>query len=153
MWFLEVKQAHALYYPDIDSLLSRYQVPVWLVCHPWYLVKPFISLGLVLLKMTAHLKLGGEEKTGGLLKIQSGPSEEESRSLVGETGKQAPRASYMDLVTLSFSTISLYHSYPSSSCLLSSFWQKSDFEHFSVSHSLHYSLSSLWGRSQRASTY
>lgn len=32
--------------------------------------------------MTGHLKLGGEEKTGGLLKIQSGPSEEES-SLVG----------------------------------------------------------------------
>lgn len=50
---------------------------------------------------------GGEEKSGRLLKIQSGPTEEEGKRLVGETEKQASCVSNMDLVTLSLSSVSL----------------------------------------------
>lgn len=54
-----------------------------------------------------------EEESGGLLKIQSGPTEEEGRRLVGETEKQASRVSNPDLVTLSFSSVSLLTRLPS----------------------------------------
>ncbi len=54
-----------------------------------------------------------EGESGGLLKIQSGPTEEEGRRLVGETEKQASRVSNLDLVTLSFSSVSLLTRLPS----------------------------------------
>ena len=72
---------------------------------------------------------GQEEKSGGLLKIQSGQTEEEGMRLVGETEKQA---SYMDLVTLSFS--SSFSPYLSSfPCSPSSLWHESDFESVYIS--------------------
>ena len=97
----------SFYHQGIVIRISSSRLPI---CHPCCLFySPLLQIPTALVDWS--LERGGretgkgeEEKSGGLLKIQSGPTKEEGRRLVGETGKRASCVSNTDLVTLLLSS-------------------------------------------------